>query len=108
MANHERISARDKDMEPVFAKLCGLACFELFICQNDVPELYTEEECEEMKEQVDLIREDQFLDDVFGYDSTLDNALWLEKMCKEAAWVFDSAQLRKRLLEAASIEEKHV
>ena len=53
------------------------------------------------------MREDQYLEDVFGAASRLKAQEWLAKMGKEARWVFDSAQLRKRLLEAASLEAKH-
>ena len=33
-AAHAQVSAGDKDIAPVFEKLCGLASFELFQCQN--------------------------------------------------------------------------
>ena len=53
------------------------------------------------------MREDQYLEDVYGASSRLKSSEWLAKMGKEAKWVFDSKELRKRLFEAASVEVKH-
>ena len=68
---------------------------------------YEDEEIATLKEQVETIREDQYLEDVYGSVSKLDNDPWLAKNSKEAAWVFNTVQLRKRLFESASIEMKH-
>ena len=47
------------------------------------------------------MREDQYLEDVFGVLAKLDNDPWLAKNSKEASWVFNTVQLRKRMFEAA-------
>ena len=54
-----------------------------------------------------MVREDQFLEDMYGASSRLASEDWLKKICKEAKWVFDSKELRKRLFEAAEIEQRH-
>ena len=107
LGEHAQISATDKDIEPVFEKLCGLASFELFAFPNAAGQIYDDAECEQLREQVELVREDQYLEDVYGASSRLKSEEWLAKMGKEARWVFDSKELRKRLLEAASVEAKH-
>ena len=60
-----------------------------------------------MKEAVEVVREDQYLEDVFGDKAALDKNVWLDKMNTIATWVFDSSKIRDRLLEAAEIEVKH-
>lgn len=104
---HQYISANDKDIIPAFDKLCGLACFELIACQDKVESIYSEEELENLKEQVELLREDQYLEDVYGTASRLTNDEWLKKMSKEAKWLFDPVEVRKRLFEAAEVEVRH-
>ena len=58
-------------------------------------------------EQIEVIREDQFLEDVFGPESRLDNEAFINKLTENAAWIFEAVELRRRLFEAASIEAKH-
>ena len=106
-ATHKHVSAGDKDIAPVIEKLCGLASFELFQCQSQVGEIYTASECDSLKEKVEDLREDQYLEDVFGPASRLETEEWVQAMCTKADWIFDSKQLRKRLLELAEIEPRH-
>ena len=61
MEKQEFISAGDKDLPPVFEKICELSlwglmkqCAELGV----VDELYSEDEIEQMKEQIETVRED--------------------------------------------------
>ena len=60
-----------------------------------------------MKEQVETVREDQFVEDIYGINSKLANAEWLEAITTKAAYIFDTAEMRNRLLKAADIEAKH-
>ena len=77
-------------MEAIFEKLCGLACYELFTIVDDVEQFYSEEEMEKIKEAVEDVREDQYLEQVFGDEAKLDKNVWLDKMNTTASWVFDS------------------
>jgi len=107
---HTHISATDKDLIPFFDKLCGLACGELMeqsAAIGAVRQIYEEEDIENMKYQIEVIREDQYLEDIYGVQSRIENQVWMQKMCKEAKWVFDTADIRKRILEAAGIDAKH-
>ena len=72
MERHEHLSANDKDLAPVFEKICELSawglmqqCAELGV----VDQLYSAEEIEQMKEQVETVREDQFVEDIYGINS---------------------------------------
>ena len=90
---HTFISAGDKDLEPIFLKLCAMASwefFELAYQYGGVDQIYTDDEITSLKEQVETIREDQYLEDVYGSISKLDNEPWLAKNSKEAAWVFNT------------------
>ena len=74
---HKRISATDKDMIPVFEKLCALAAWDLMTCQNVVGELYTADDIEEMQNSAELLREDQYLEDMFGVNSNIGTEVWI-------------------------------
>ena len=71
------MSANDKDLAPVFDKLCGLACFELFKCQGAVGQIYTDDECSSLQEQVETLREDQYLEDMYGTLGRLESEEWM-------------------------------
>ena len=107
-AVHKQVSAGDKDMEPVFEKICGLASFELFQFPNSFADgLYSAEECDNIKDIVPTLLEDQFLEAVFGPASRLETEEWVKKMVKDAKWVFDSDELRKRLIELAELDVRY-
>ena len=61
-----------------------------------------------MKEQVETVREDQFVEDIFGIQSRLQNVDWLERMKEKAHYIFDTSEIRARVLKAAEIEAKHL
>ena len=94
-------------MEAIFEKICGLACYELFTFAEELEQLYTEEEIEKIKEAVETVREDQYLESVFGNKAAIDKNEWLDKMNTIATWVFDTGKIRERLLDTAEIEIKH-
>ena len=104
---HKKIAASDKDLPPVFEKLCGLVSFELFKCQEEVADFYTEEECERLKDQIENVQEDQYLEDIFGMAAYLDTEDWMKAMCKKGSWIFNSVEMRKRLFAAAELESRH-
>ena len=53
------------------------------------------------------VREDQYLEDVYGILAKIEREEWLEKMQTEAKWALDSAQIRKRLFHAAGVVVRH-
>ena len=54
------------------------------------------------------LREDHYLEAIFGQHSKLDNDEWMKRtMKKENLWVFSPPQIRKRLFDLAQIEERH-
>ena len=70
--------------------------------------MYEDGELESMKETSEVLREDQYLEDVYGSNSRLSNDEWLTAMIQKAKWIFDSAELRKRILAEAGIDAKHM
>ena len=68
---------------------------------------YTEEECDRLREQVEDLREDQYLEDVFGMTGYLETEDWMKVMCKKGKWIFDSTEVRKRIFKLAEIEVRH-
>ena len=82
--------------------------FEIAKSAGEITEpIYNDDEVENLKKQVEILREDQYLEDVYGVQSKLDNEPWLAKNAKEANWVFNTVSIRKRLFESAEIEMRH-
>ena len=44
---------------------------------------------------------------MFGISSKLENQQWIDTVSEKVYWVLDAVEIRKRLMEAASIEAKH-
>ena len=107
---HQFISATDKDLNPIFEKMCGLSSFELFTIADQVgavDSIYNESQCKVLQETVEELREDHLLEDIFGVNSRMENADWLDVVAKKANWVFSTTALRKKLFELASLVENH-
>jgi len=106
-----QMSASDKDLEPVFRKLCSFATFNIFNLSSrfgDVPWFYTDEEASQILMGHQVLREENYLEAIFGQLSIQKNDAWLAKHTEvEVAWLFDASQIRRMLLEVASIENKH-
>ena len=106
---HKNISAGDKDLIPVFKQMCDLVTFHAFEAAKlgGIGAKYSDDDLDALKESHEIVREDQLLEDIYGASSRLENDEWLKKQSKEAVWVFSSKELRKRLLEAASLSMKY-
>jgi len=102
------IAASTKHMEMMFEKLCELSSYGLFAVKTDeLSTDYTEEEIEQLKQSVEEVREDQFLEEIYGNRAHLDKSEWLDKISNEVNWIFDSAKIRQRLFLSANIEQRH-
>ena len=47
------------------------------------------------------------LEDIFGTKSTISYNEFVERVSKEASWIFNAPEIRKRIFEAAEVEMKH-
>ena len=54
-----------------------------------------------------VLREDQYLEDVFGIKASVEREEWLDKMNTTSSWLYDPAQVRRRLFEVAGGEVRH-
>jgi len=109
LAAHTFISAADKDLPPTFEKMCLLATVHLFEFARDFTNIDCtfEDNFDKLREAHEDLREDRFLDEVYGESqSKLDNEPWLEAVTKKAKWVFNSKDLRKAVFEQAKVEYK--
>jgi hypothetical protein len=106
---HTNISAGDKDLIPVFKQMSDLLTIHAFAFAKlgGISEKYSEDELSALGESHEIVREDQLLEDIYGASSRLENQEFLQKLCKDAVWVFSAKELRKRLLEAASLPSKY-
>ena len=72
--------------------------------------IYNETETNKLvnEENLEILREEDWLEAVFGVQSRLDNDTWLSKVVmKEANWVYDPKQLRAKLFKQAGITSRH-
>ena len=109
---HEEISAGDKDFIPVFNKMAKLVTKDIFNLTKRCGETdfsYSDSDIRKVldEENLEVIREEQWLDDVYGNQSRLTNERWLEKVSKTANWFFSSNDFRRRIFSNAQVQYKH-
>ena len=109
---HEQISAGDKDFEPVFTKICEFVSkdvMDLASRLDGAAHVYTEDEIQKLvhEDTVVILREDQWLEEVFGANSRLQNAAWVQQVSTTANWIFDAKKIRQKLFTAAEVTAKH-
>jgi len=107
-ADHAQISASDKDLVPVFQKFCAFVTKEIFdLAANEggIVCMYEKFEVDKMlkKDTVEELREEQWLDSIYGTQSRLDNDLWVAKVKKEAKWIFSAKEMRTRIFALAEV-----
>ena len=108
LAVHKFISAQDKDLGPIFEKLCLLSTVHLFEFARDFTGVdcpYSDDDLRKVGEAHEGVREDKFLDEVYGNQSKLDNEPWLKGVSTKSSWIFDSKQLRQRVFEVAGVQQ---
>ena len=86
-----------------------MAAMDLFkvLGENGQVENPYSDDIEALWEQNEVIREDQFLEDIFGPESKLDNETFVKVVGEKVGWIFNAVELRRRLFESAGIEAKH-
>ena len=107
---HTQISAGDKDLIPIFQKICEFVTkdiFELTVAiDGGVDAPYPAQDVSKVldKENIEIVREEQWLEEVYGAQSRLDNEIWLEKVTKSAKWIYIAKDMRKKLFETANVK----
>ena len=72
--------------------------------------VYTPEECNKLvsNDNLDFIREDVWLESIYGHNSRLENQQWLEKIVEpSASWILEPSRLRSELFKQANIVARH-
>ncbi len=105
LAAHENISATDKDFAPAFEKLCLFATVDIFGLAQDFGghENQHSENDDALRAAHESVREDFFLDQVYGRGSRLDNEPWLKAVAGDANWCLQAELLRAKVFEAAGL-----
>ena len=67
--------------------------------------MYEKSEVDKMlkKDTVEELREEQWLDCIYGTQSRLDNDLWVAQVKKEAKWIFSAKDMRTRIFALAEV-----
>ena len=108
MESHAHISAGDKDFEPVWRKIVEFCTTDLFDMAKEVKTKYSDAEAKQIEDVIEEMSED-FLDLMYGNNSSLKNDAWLEKILSaECIYVFDAAEIRRIAFEKSNVTVKHM
>ena len=112
LSAHEQISATDKDFIPSFLKIVQFASCDVIKFSVEVlgeEKLYSDDEVKKLTDPETIvdIREDIWLEDVYGATARLANDAWLEACSKGGNWIFKPEELRKKIWEETKVEKKH-
>ena len=58
-------------------------------------------------ETLEILREDDFLEAVYGAKSRVGRDTWVDAVKESANWVTDSFKLREKVMSAAQISKRH-
>ena len=58
-------------------------------------------------ETMEILREDEFLEAVYGAKSRVHRDQWVEAVTNEANWIVNSDKLREKVMAAASVGKRH-
>ena len=109
LAAHEEISAGDKDFIPVFTKIASLVTKDIFDLTKACGETTIEYSTADIKKILDednleTLREEHWLEDVYGAQSRLANDQWLAKVSHEGNWIFRPKEMRVRIFAQADVK----
>ena len=81
------------------ASLVTKDVFTLTKAAGETAVTYSEDEIKKLldEENLEIIREEQWLEDVYGAQSRLENSRWLEKVSTVGHWVFNPIEFRRRI-----------
>ena len=68
---------------------------------------YSTDELERLAQSVENVREDSFLEDVFGSMSRLDSDVFITVVKQSATYMFRASELRAKLLDAAELDFRY-
>ena len=97
----------------MFDKICAFATVDVFKLAKAAgmvtEDIYSQEEEKALldKDVVEVIREEHWLEDVFGAQSRLQSEAWAQKVSTTANWIFNTKDIRKKLFAEAKVTPKH-
>ena len=110
---HDSISASDKDLIPVMNKMFHFVTSDIFTLAHvtgAVPEIYTQAETNSLTKDsnIEIIREDIWLEEIYGANSSLTSEAWVNKVKSKASkWIFNPKEIRNKLFAQAKISPRH-
>ena len=91
--------------------MCSLVTVDLFDFMESVKEvpaaigssLPSKSDRKKIESVFDTIREDMWLDEVYGPEAKLDNDVWLKTVARKGNWLFNPSELREKILKEAGV-----
>ena len=93
--------------------MCHFATIDIFALAELTgvvnPRIYSEDEEKALSggDLLESLREDGFLETVFGTQSRLSSDQWVQKVMKEANYIFNASEMRKKIFNDANVTMKH-
>jgi len=108
LSAHTFISATDKDLPDAFQKMCLLCTVHLFEWAEEFTgfEGPFKDNYDALRAVHEDLREDKFLDDIYGTEGKLNNDEWMKNICDKAKYIFSAKELRKLVFKEAQVEYK--
>jgi hypothetical protein len=105
LSAHTFISAADKDLEPTFEKICLLATVHLFEWAEEFNSFEGpfKDNYDTLSGAHEDLREDVFLEAIYGNENKLDNDVWLKNITDKAKWVFTAKEVRKQVFKQVNL-----
>lgn len=108
---HEFLASNDKDLAPCFQKMCEFVtkdAFTEFARINGLERKYGKSDLDNIsKDAIEILREDGYLDDVFGALSRLEYEPWVTATVNNAPYMFSAPALRRKILEQANLDFRY-
>jgi hypothetical protein len=99
--NQKSIAALDNDFPHNFYLIVNFAIALVNNFENRLSKLppeYSESHIKFLDDYKENLKEDLFLEPVFGAESTLDRPLWEKNTLMQASWILDSDNVRKKVI----------
>lgn len=70
---------------------------------------YTEDEMKQVgsKDVFETVREEDWLEEVFGAQSRLESDVWVDKVKGQANWIFDADATRRKIFAESKVTMRH-
>ena len=86
--------------------MCNFVTFAIIKAAN-LQMRYTEDEQEQLEQNVEHLQEAYFVDKLFDFQSRLEYKIFVEKTEKDCAWMLNAQEFREQYFDLAQLKNKY-